>query len=94
MQEQITKMSPSLERDSVYTKTCKIKRLPAYLSIQFVRFFYKEKGSINAKILKDVKFPLDFDAFDLCSPELQDKLSPMRHKFKVSIQANMFRTYV
>ena len=29
-----------------------IKRLPAYLSIQFVRFYYKEKEKINAKILK------------------------------------------
>lgn len=30
----------------------KISRLPTYLTIQFVRFFYKEKESINAKILK------------------------------------------
>lgn len=61
----------------------KINRLPAYLTVQFVRFYYKEKESINAKILKDVKFPLDFDAFDLCTTELQDKLAPVRAKFKV-----------
>lgn len=30
----------------------KIKRLPGYLAIQFVRFYYKEKEAINAKILK------------------------------------------
>lgn len=60
----------------------KISRLPAYLTIQFVRFYYKEKEAINAKILKDVKFPLEFDAFELCSPELQSKLVPMREKFK------------
>lgn len=60
----------------------KISRLPAYLTIQFVRFYYKEKEAINAKILKDVKFPLEFDAFELCSPELQNKLAPMREKFK------------
>jgi len=29
-----------------------ISRLPAYLPIQFLRFFYKEKEAINAKILK------------------------------------------
>ena len=29
-----------------------ISRLPAYISIQFVRFYYKEKEKINAKILK------------------------------------------
>ncbi|XP_043277672.1 ubiquitin carboxyl-terminal hydrolase 14 [Venturia canescens] len=82
MQEQITKMSETLGRDAVYTKTSKISRLPAYLTIQFVRFFYKEKGAINAKILKDVKFPMEFDAFDLCTNELQQKLTPMREKFK------------
>ncbi|XP_014600227.1 PREDICTED: ubiquitin carboxyl-terminal hydrolase 14 isoform X1 [Polistes canadensis] len=82
MQEQITKMSESLGRDALYTKTSKINRLPAYLTIQFVRFFYKEKEAINAKILKDVKFPLEFDAFELCSSELQTKLTPMREKFK------------
>lgn len=82
MQEQITKMSRALKRDAVYTKTSKIKRLPAYLTVQFVRFYYKEKESINAKILKDVKFPMEFDAFELCSPELQEKLAPMRAKFK------------
>lgn len=82
MQEQITKMSTVLQRDAVYTKTSKINRLPAYLTIQFVRFYFKEKESINAKILKDVKFPLDFDAYELCSSELQDKLTPMRLKFK------------
>lgn len=30
----------------------KISRLPAYLTVQMVRFFYKEKESVNAKVLK------------------------------------------
>ncbi|KAF7271425.1 ubiquitin specific protease 14 [Rhynchophorus ferrugineus] len=82
MQEKITKKSLTLDRDAVYTKTSKISRLPAYLTIQFVRFYFKEKESINAKILKDVKFPMEFDAFDLCTPKLQEKLSDARNKFK------------
>ncbi|KPJ09569.1 Ubiquitin carboxyl-terminal hydrolase 14 [Papilio machaon] len=82
MSEQITKMSQTLGRDAIYTKTSKISRLPAYLTVQFVRFYYKEKESINAKILKDVKFPLELDVFELCSPELQERLAPMRAKFK------------
>lgn len=81
MQEHITKHSPILGKDAVYTKTSKINRLPAYLTIQFVRFFYKEKDKINAKILKDIKFPIEFDAFELCTPELQEKLVPIRSKF-------------
>ncbi|XP_053614601.1 ubiquitin carboxyl-terminal hydrolase 14 [Plodia interpunctella] len=82
MSEQITKLSQTLGRDAVYTKTSKISRLPAYLTVQFVRFYYKEKESINAKILKDVKFPLELDVFELCSAELQERLAPMRAKFK------------
>lgn len=30
----------------------KVSRLPAYICVQMVRFFYKEKEKVNAKILK------------------------------------------
>lgn len=50
--------------------------------MQFVRFFYKEKEAVNAKILKDIKFPLELDMFELCSEELQKQLGPMRSRFK------------
>uniref|UniRef100_A0A6M2DS33 Ubiquitin carboxyl-terminal hydrolase n=1 Tax=Xenopsylla cheopis TaxID=163159 RepID=A0A6M2DS33_XENCH len=82
MHEQISKFSSSMGRDAIYTKNSFISRLPAYLTIQFVRFNYKSKVAVNAKILKDVKFPIDFDAFELCTPQLQEKLTPMRLKFK------------
>lgn len=82
LKETITKASPSLGKDAAYTKTSCISRLPAYLTIQFVRFYYKEKEKVNAKILKDIKFPMTLDVVELCSPELQEKLKPMRDKFK------------
>ncbi|KAH3733814.1 hypothetical protein DPMN_040249, partial [Dreissena polymorpha] len=85
LEEHITKNSASLGRDAVYKKSNKIKRLPAYLTIQFVRFYYRkreDRDSVNAKILKDVKFPLSLDVFDLCSEELQQRLVPARDKFK------------
>lgn len=68
-----------------------ISRLPAYLTVNFVRFQYKGKEGINAKVLKDIKFPIDFDAFDLCTPALQEKLTPMRSKFKEEEDANLER---
>ncbi|KAM8716541.1 hypothetical protein ACLKA7_003422 [Drosophila subpalustris] len=82
MKEQLVKNSESLGRDAHYTRTYLVSRLPAYLTVQFVRFQYKGKEGINAKVLKDIKFPMDFDAFELCTPELQQKLCPMRSKFK------------
>uniref|UniRef100_A0A8C2LHY5 Ubiquitin carboxyl-terminal hydrolase n=1 Tax=Cricetulus griseus TaxID=10029 RepID=A0A8C2LHY5_CRIGR len=55
LQEEITKQSPTLQRNALYIKSSKISRLPAYLTIQMVRFFYKEKESVNAKVLKNDK---------------------------------------
>lgn len=82
MKETITKLSPTLDRDASYTKTSRIKRLPAYLTIQFVRFHYKGNVQTNAKLLRDVKFSLVLDVHELCTKELQDKLAPMRLKYK------------
>ncbi|XP_002069296.3 ubiquitin carboxyl-terminal hydrolase 14 isoform X1 [Drosophila willistoni] len=81
MKEQLVKYSETLGRDAHYTRTYLVSRLPAYLTVQFVRFQYKGKEGINAKVLKDIKFPIDFDAFELCTPELQNKLCLMRSKF-------------
>lgn len=84
VQETISKHSPVLDRNADYIKTMVVTRLPSYLTIQMRRFQYKQKedGGINAKVLKDVKFPVMLDMFDMCSKELQEKLVPMRTKFK------------
>ncbi|XP_028659494.1 ubiquitin carboxyl-terminal hydrolase 14 [Erpetoichthys calabaricus] len=82
LQEEITKMSESLNRNALYIKSSKIGRLPGYLTVQMVRFFYKEKESVNAKVLKDVKFPLMLDVFELCTTGLQEKMAAVRSKFK------------
>ncbi|XP_051944463.1 ubiquitin carboxyl-terminal hydrolase 14 [Hippocampus zosterae] len=82
LQEEITKMSTSLERNALYIKSSKLSRLPAYLTIQMVRFYYKEKESVNAKVLKDVKFPLMLDVYELCTAEVQESMLATRSKFK------------
>lgn len=82
MKETITKFSPSLNRDALYTKVSRISRLPAYLTVQFVRFHYKGNVQTNAKLLRDVKFSMILDVYELCTEELKDKLAPMRTKYK------------
>lgn len=81
--EEIEKHSQFLNRDAKFQKKSLISRLPEYLCIQMVRFFYKKKDKINAKILKDVKFPINFDIYELCTPALQEKLHMMRDRYKV-----------
>lgn len=66
----------------MYKKSASLSRLPAYLSIQFVRFYYKEKAGINAKVLRDVKFQMVLDLFEFCTEPLKRRLLPIREKFK------------
>lgn len=80
--ETLSKRSEVLDRNAEYVKNLRISRLPAYMTVQMVRFQFKQKDAINAKILKDVKFPLMLDTYDLCTPDLQTKLVPMRTRFK------------
>merc|ERR1712029_230665 len=82
LEERMSKRSEKLDRDAEYIKTLKVSRLPGYLTVQMMRFQYKQKDAVNAKILKDIKFSLVLDVFELCSEELQNKLVPMRTKFK------------
>ncbi|XP_040583899.1 ubiquitin carboxyl-terminal hydrolase 14 [Lepeophtheirus salmonis] len=82
LSETITKFSSSLDRDAEYIKTLRISRLPSYLTVQMVRFHFKQRQAVNAKVLKDIKFPMMLDTFELCSEDLQQKLIPMRTKFK------------
>lgn len=82
LEGEIMKNSPTLERTARYNKQSRIKRLPAYLTVQMVRFFYKGKEAVNAKVLKDIKFPVSLDVFDLCTKELQERLVPARERFK------------
>ena len=81
LQENLQKHSVSLDRNAEYLKTLSITRLPGYLTIQMVRFHFKQKEGVNAKVLKDVKFPVMLDMFDMCNKNLQDRLVPMRTKF-------------
>lgn len=91
LEEHITKRSSVLNRDAIFTKTSHLSRLPAYLTIQFVRFFYKEKEKTNAKILKDVQYSMLLDVFDLCTTELQKRLMPIREKIKIAEDAKLDR---
>jgi len=82
MTETINKRSEALGRDADFQKTSLVSRLPGYLCVQLVRFSYKQNKGVNAKQLRDVKFPLELDLHDLCSPELQSKLEPTRALLK------------
>lgn len=82
LNEELEKNSPTLNREAKYIRKSRVTRLPQYLPIQFVRFFWKPQEQVKAKILRKVKFPLEFDATELCTPELQNKFSKAKLKMK------------
>ncbi|KAJ6824180.1 ubiquitin carboxyl-terminal hydrolase 7-like [Iris pallida] len=78
LKSELEKVSPSLGRSAVYSKESRISDLPRYLTVQFVRFFWKRESKQKAKILRKVDYPLELDVYDLCSDELRQKLQAPR----------------
>ena len=71
----VEKHSPSLGRNSTYEQRSAISRLPAYLTVQFVRFSFTK---IVCKIVRPVQFPMVLDVADLCTDELRAALTRVR----------------
>jgi ubiquitin carboxyl-terminal hydrolase 14 len=89
---EMEKYSELLERNSVYKKTSRINKLPSYLSVQFVRFYWKKESNVGgtkagkAKILRSVMFPKVFDIYKHCSDDLKKSLDHGR-EFEQKIRA-------
>jgi ubiquitin carboxyl-terminal hydrolase 14 len=82
LEEKIEKHSPTLGRDAIYTKRSRIARLPKYLTVHFVRFFWKRESQKKAKIMRKVTFPADLDVVEFCTDELKKQLIPVRDKVR------------
>lgn len=82
LQEHIEKQSPTLDRNAAYTKRSEISRLPKYLTVHFVRFFWKRETQKKAKIMRKVTFPAELDVVEFCTEELRKQLVPVRDKVR------------
>lgn len=82
LEEKLEKNSEVLGRDAVYTKKSKISRLPKYLTVHFVRFFWKREAQKKAKIMRKVTFPDELDVVEFCTDDLKKMLIPVRDKIR------------
>ncbi|GKU04074.1 ubiquitin thiolesterase [Fusarium langsethiae] len=82
LEEKFEKKSTVLGRDAPYTRTSKISRAPKYLTVHFVRFFWKRETQKKAKIMRKVTFPKELDIVEFCSDELKSALVPVRDKVR------------
>lgn len=65
-----------------YEVTRKISRFPKYLTVQFVRFFWRRNTQTNSKILRKVTFPTQLDIGDLATEDLQKTMAPVRETYR------------
>lgn len=79
--ENVELYSDLLGRNTIFQKTQVINRMPPYLTVQFMRFFWK-KGNVEtgakegkAKILKSVLFSKIIDIYDLCSDSTKELIN-------------------
>ncbi|OQE42117.1 hypothetical protein PENCOP_c004G07598 [Penicillium coprophilum] len=82
LEEEIEKNSPLLERNCVYKKRSRIARLPKYLTVHFVRFYWKRETQKKAKIMRKVTFPAELDVVEFCTEDLRKQLIPIRDKVR------------
>jgi len=76
--ENVEKRSDKLGRNAIWKKTKAMSKMPKYIPVQLVRFFWKQKTQKNAKILRKVIFPEKMDVYDFCSEDLKAKIEKYR----------------
>ncbi|GAX83581.1 hypothetical protein CEUSTIGMA_g11006.t1 [Chlamydomonas eustigma] len=74
--------SAAIGRTALFKGSSVITSLPAYLTVQMVRFFYKAAAQQKAKVLRKVSFGLELDVYDFCAPELKLQLDGPRAALK------------
>ncbi|EJU00282.1 ubiquitin carboxyl-terminal hydrolase 6 [Dacryopinax primogenitus] len=82
LDQKITKNSSSLGQEATYTEKSRVSRLPEYLTVHMVRFYWRRDISKKAKIMRKVKFPFDFDASELLTPDLAKRLQPIQGRIR------------
>ena len=82
---ELEKHSPALGRNAVWSRRARLTRLPQYLTIQMMRFYWKatpdsrDHAGVKCKMLRPCSFPSEsLDVYEWCAPALQAALKPAR----------------
>jgi len=92
--QHLEKYSDTLQREAQYEEKRRIARLPAFLPVHFVRFYWRRDIQKKTKIMRKVKFPKEWDAHGLATPELAERIAPVRNKMREIAKARDERAKV
>ncbi|AFR96333.1 ubiquitin carboxyl-terminal hydrolase 14 [Cryptococcus neoformans] len=82
LNQQVEKTSATLGRNATYSMQSRISRLPEYLVVHMVRFYWRRDIQKKAKIMRKVKFPLELDLSDIVTEPLRKKIQPLNSATK------------
>lgn len=82
LDQQIEKTSPNLGRIATYQRQSRLSRLPAYLVVHMVRFYWRRDVQKKAKIMRKVKYPLQLDMSDLVTDGVRVQIQPINSAVK------------
>ncbi|GEQ71711.1 hypothetical protein JCM33374_g5397 [Metschnikowia sp. JCM 33374] len=76
LKDTIEKYNESLQVNTEHQLTKTITRLPKYLTVHFVRFFWRKDTKKKSKILRKVSFPFELDLAEMLDESIKaDKVS-------------------
>ncbi|ODQ78657.1 hypothetical protein BABINDRAFT_51476 [Babjeviella inositovora NRRL Y-12698] len=82
LKETIEKNNATLGGNANYELTRTITRLPKYLNVQFVRFFWRRDTQKKSKILRKVQFPFELDLSDLLDDDIKQSKVAFRDELR------------
>ncbi|KAI5967131.1 UBP6 [Candida theae] len=76
--ETITKHNNALNADTEYEVSKKITRLPKFLVVHFIRFFWRRDINKKSKILRKVQFPFELDLSEFLDDSIKEEKNKNR----------------
>lgn len=80
LKENIEKFNETLQSNTDYEISRTITRLPKYLNVHFVRFFWRRDTQKKSKILRKVQFSHELDLAEMLDESIKAEKTEMRDK--------------
>lgn len=82
LKDTIEKHNDTLQSDTEYEVSKTITRLPKYLTVHFVRFFWRRDTQKKSKILRKVQFPYELDVAEMLDESIKADKVAVRDKLR------------
>ena len=80
--ETIEKYNDTLQSNTEYEISRTITRLPKYLTVHFMRFFWRRDTQKKSKILRRVQFPFELDLAEMLDSSIKNDKVAVRDKIR------------